>query len=204
MWTSMASISLCYDRTKEIVVAGLQERRVEDGAGRDDASDGAFDQALRERGVLHLLGHGHFQSGVEKLRDVGVDGAVRHAAHGVARAMGQDQVEDRGGAQGVLEEHLVEIAGAEEQDGVGGGFRLRLQILLHHRRDVLLAEILGGAMFRGSAHVCVAMPRIIASVPSVAKIFKELHKLGYLQDKMAYTVGDAKRIIIDSLKGGAL
>ena len=41
-------------------------------------------------------------------------------------------------------------------------------------------------------------------VPSVAKIFKELHKLGYLQDKMAYTVGDAKRIIIDSLKGGAL
>ena len=41
-------------------------------------------------------------------------------------------------------------------------------------------------------------------LPSVAKIFKELHKLGYLQDKMAYTVGDAKRIIIDSLKGGAL
>ena len=41
-------------------------------------------------------------------------------------------------------------------------------------------------------------------LPSVAKIFKELHKLGYLQDKMAYTVDDAKRIIMDSLKGGAL
>ena len=144
---------LRHDRAEEVVVAGLQERRVEDGAGRDDAGDGAFDQALRERRVLHLLRHRHFQPGVEQFRDIGVDGAVRHAAHRVSGAVGQHQVEDRGGAQGVLEEHLVEVAGAEEQDGVGGGFRLRLKVLLHHRRDVLLAEVLGGTLFRGSAHV---------------------------------------------------
>lgn len=41
-------------------------------------------------------------------------------------------------------------------------------------------------------------------LPSVAKIFEELHKLGYLKDKMAYTVDDAKKIIVDSIKGGAL
>ena len=68
-----------------------------------------------------------------------VGGVVRHAAHRRLVLLplvprGEDEVEQRRGLLGVLEEHLVEVAEPIEEDRVGD-LSLDLEILLEHRRE---------------------------------------------------------------------
>ena len=90
-------------------------------------------------GILDLIADGHAQPVADQLGDVAVGGVIRHAAHRrlvllplVAR--GQDEVEQRRRLLRVLEKHLVEIAEAVEEDGVGN-LALDLEVLLEHRGE---------------------------------------------------------------------
>src|SRR5204862_7837401 len=62
---------------------------------------------------------------------------------------GEDQIEQRRCAIGILEEHLAEVAEAVEEDGVGN-LPLDLEILLEHRRE-LGAGHRAGRFYRGVA-----------------------------------------------------
>ena len=83
--------------------------------------------------LLDLLADGHLASLADQLREVGVARVVRHAAHGDVRFLvpgGQGDIEEAGGPDGVLEEHLVEVAHPEEDDAVAEP-RLDLHVLPH-------------------------------------------------------------------------
>ena len=136
-------------------VAGLviEARGVNDGAGGDHPDDVPLDQALGGGGVLHLLADGHLVALGDEAGDVGLAGVVGDAAHGHPLLLGlgvlavvpgsQGQVQFLGRQLGVVGEHLVEVAQAEEQDRVRVVL-LNFQILLHH-----------GGQFRHEVHLVV-------------------------------------------------
>ena len=100
--------------------------------GGEDAGDLAFDQFAGD-GFGGLFGDGDAFAGLEQAGDVALGGVVGHAAHRGAAAVGEGHVEDGRGGFRVLEEHLVEVPEAEEQDHVRGqGFPHGL-VLGHHR-----------------------------------------------------------------------
>ena len=101
-------------------------------ARRQDLDDLPLDDPFGRLGVLDLLADGHLEALAEELGQVGGDGVIRHAAHRHLLPRGQGDVQDGRGGPGVLVEHLVEIAQAEEQEGVGMEL-LDAEILLHHR-----------------------------------------------------------------------
>ena len=102
--------------------------------GGEDAGDLAFDE-FAGFGFGGLFGDGDAFAGLEQPGEVALGGVVGHAAHRGAAAFGEGDVEDGRGGFGVLEEHLVEIAEAEEQDDVRGqGFPHGL-VLGHHRGE---------------------------------------------------------------------
>ena len=85
--------------------------------------------------------------GADQLGEIGLGRVHRHARHGdrlagVVAAEGQGDAERGGGLLGVLEEQLVEVAHAEEDQRVGLA-RLGLEELRHHRRGA------GGVTVRG-------------------------------------------------------
>ena len=117
----------------EIVGArGLEHRIGQHGAGGDDAGDLALDDALGLGGIFHLVAEGDLLAGAQELGQVEVDGVVGDAAHRRALPLGERDAEDFRGDDGILEKHLVEVAQAEEQNGVGGDFRLGAAVLRHH------------------------------------------------------------------------
>ena len=109
--------------------------------GRDHASDFAPHQFLRNARIFHLLADGDLESLADQLRDVAFGGVVGNAAHRDGDAFflvarGQRDLQFAGGEDGVVEEKLVEVSQAEEQQGAGmllldGG------ILPHQRRGRL-------------------------------------------------------------------
>ena len=126
------------DRHQEVVDLGLETLPLREGAGADDLDDLAPDHALGELGILGLLAHRHLEAGGQELADVRGGGVMGHAAKGhrlavVAIAAGEGDVEYLGRPFRVLEEHLVEVAEPEKQDGVLVPF-LDLQVLVHHGR----------------------------------------------------------------------
>ena len=98
-------------------------------AGRDDAHDGAAHRRLAAAllglgRVLHLLADGDLEALADQAREIGLGGMHRHAAHRdvgalVLAALGQRDVERRRRLDRVVEEQLVEIAHAIEQQAVG-------------------------------------------------------------------------------------
>ncbi len=119
------------DGGDEIVALRLELAGVEDAAGREDLRDLAPHDLTRLR-CFHLVANGHTPPGLEQLGDVALGRVVGHAAHGRALALGQREVEQARALLGVGEEHLVEIAEPEEQEGVGRDLALEPMILLHH------------------------------------------------------------------------
>ncbi len=90
---------------------------------RDDARDFALDQFLGEPGVFHLVADGDAMALLDEARDVAFGGVIGHAAHGDGGALflvagGEGDFEFARGHDGVFEEELVEIAQAEQQEGV--------------------------------------------------------------------------------------
>ena len=110
----------------EVVAAPLLEHGLAgDRAGGDDPDDVALHKALGLGRVLELLADGDLETGAQQLRYVHVRRLVRHAAHGrllsgglVAVPRRQRQIQLLGGCDGVLVEHLVEVAQTEEKYAV--------------------------------------------------------------------------------------
>ena len=130
------------DGGEPIGALGLEQVALGQRARRDDAGDGAGDDALARPfagfgGVLDLFGDGDAVAALDQAGEIGVGGMDGHAAHrdghaGMLAALGQRDVERGGGGAGVVEEQFVEIAHAEEQQAIGG-FVLQRQILRDHR-----------------------------------------------------------------------
>ena len=125
------------DRRQEVVGPAVEYLLLGQGAGGHDAGDVALDEALRLGGVLHLVADGHAVAGADEALDVAVGGVVGEAGHrdGVRAlvAAGERQAEHARAELRVLEERLVEVAHAEEQDGLLVPL-LEGQVLLHHGR----------------------------------------------------------------------
>ncbi len=123
-------------RRAHVVVGRLVQKPVfRHRAGRHDARNLAAHEPLGGFGVLDLVAERRRQARADQLRQIRVDGVVRHAAHGQVVAMGQRRAQYGRGAHGVLAEHFVEIAQPEHEYGPGGYLALNGQILTHHRRQ---------------------------------------------------------------------
>ena len=139
---------------------GVEEAVLGQGAGGDHPDDVAADDGLgapplRLRRVLHLLADRHLEAGADQLGQIGFGGVDRHAAHGdglagVLAAGGQGDAEGRRRLAGVLEEEFIEVAHAEEDEGVGLS-RLGLEELGHDRRGAGRIDLRldGSVHFRG-------------------------------------------------------
>ena len=93
---------------------------------------------LRLGRILDLLADGDAEAEPDQLLQIVVGGMHRHAAHRdvlalMLAALGQHDAERPAGLLGVVEEQLVEIAHAVEQQRIRVR-RLDLDELLHHRR----------------------------------------------------------------------
>ena len=132
-------------RGEEIVRAGIEQRLLGERARRDEphhvAADHRFRPALLGLGrVLGLLAHGDAEALGDQPLEIVVGGMDRHAAHGnvlaeMLAALGERDAERARGDGRIVEEQLVEVAHAVEQEAVGVG-RLDLQVLRHHGRGV--------------------------------------------------------------------
>ena len=125
------------DRQQEVVRPLVQHIALDNRAGGDDAGDAALHQALGQGGILHLLANGDLIAAADELFDIVVHSMMRHAAHGsallqAAVAPGKGQFQLPGGRLRIIEEHLIKIAQAEEEQTVLV-FSLHLKVLLHHR-----------------------------------------------------------------------
>ncbi len=121
----------------EKVVLLRAELRVGGGAGGDHAGDLAAHQLLGELGVLHLVADGDLVSLADELGDVALGGMVGNSAHGQGDAIdllarGEGDLQLARGGDGVLEEELVKVAHAEEQQR-GGMLFLDCGVLPHQR-----------------------------------------------------------------------
>ena len=88
--------------------------------------------------ILDLLAHRDAMALRDQALEIFVGGMDRHAAHRdvlpeMLAALGERDAERAGGDRSVLEEQLVEIAHAVEQEAIGVR-RFDLEKLRHHRR----------------------------------------------------------------------
>jgi hypothetical protein len=99
-----------------------------------------------------LLADGHLVPEAQEARHIRVALMPGHAGQGhrigiVAIARGEREAEQARGQLRVLIEHLVEIAEAKKQDGVGVATLVRA-VLLHERRRFRLAALLDPGLDR--------------------------------------------------------
>src|SRR5271157_4757524 len=128
------------DAAQEIVLLGA-EMRVGGGPRREHPRDLALHQFLGDSRVLHLLADGHLESFANEFGDIVLGRVIWDAAHGHGYAFflvarGQRDLELAGGDDRVLEEELVEIAQAKEDERIGMFFFYR-GILPHQWRGRL-------------------------------------------------------------------
>ena len=129
---------------KKVVPPGLEQGLLGERAGGDEPHHLALDHRFRAAllglgGAFHLFADRDAKALADQRQKVALGGMDRHAAHrdivaGVLAALGQRDVERLGGGGGIVEEQLVEIAHAIEQQRVGVPC-LDLEILCHHWRD---------------------------------------------------------------------
>ena len=125
--------------------AGIEQQLLGERAGGDEphhvTADHRFRPALLGLGrVLGLLADGDAEALGDQTLEIVVGGMDRHAAHGnvlakMLAALGERDAERARGEGRIVEEQLVEVAHAIEQEAVGVG-RLDLQVLRHHGRGV--------------------------------------------------------------------
>ena len=114
------------------VVALLLQARILQGSRTQDPGDLAADQ-LACLDLPDLLAERDAPAGGKELLHVAARRVVGNPAHRDLTALGQGDVQDRRGLLGVVEEHLVEIAEPEEQEGARRQVTPKGVILLHHR-----------------------------------------------------------------------
>jgi hypothetical protein len=130
-------------RHQIVVAARIEQRVLGDRAGGDDADhlaadDGLGAALLRLGRILHLLADGDLEALADQLRKIGIGGVGGHAAHGyvlaaVLAALGEGDVERLRRLHRIVEEQLVEIAHAVEQQAIGVR-PLGREVLRHRRR----------------------------------------------------------------------
>ena len=139
--TDRAADPLLGEKERGIIVVGVlhQHGALHDGGGRNDADHVPVDKALCQRRVLHLLTDGDLVAVCDQAGDVALGGMEGNAAHRralvlrlAAVAGRQREVELFGRDQGVLVEHLIEVAQAKEEQTVRV-LLMDFQILLPHR-----------------------------------------------------------------------
>ena len=138
------AVSQHAERGQKIGGSGVEVVVFRQGAGCDQAHNFAFYHRFgaalfRFLGVFDLLADGHPMPESDQLVEVVIGGMDRHAAHRdflilMLAALGQHNTQSRARDLGVLEEQLVEIAHAIEQQ-IARVDRLDLEILDHHRRQ---------------------------------------------------------------------
>ena len=120
-------------RHQVVVPAAREPSVLQQRAGGDGLDHFAPDDPLGQLRIFDLLADGHAEPGAHQLPQVVGGRLDRHAGERDAvPAAGERDAQQLGGALGVIEEHLVEIAHAEEQDGVLVP-RLDLAVLQHER-----------------------------------------------------------------------
>ena len=122
-----------------VVFIILEHTALDDGAGRDHTDDIPLDKALGLSGVFHLLTDGDLVAFGDEPGHIAFVAVEGHPAHGGALLLtallaGQRQVQLPRGRPGIVEEHLVKVADAVEQNLVLVLF-FDFQILLHHGRQ---------------------------------------------------------------------
>jgi len=85
---------------------------------------------------LRLVANGNFLTGRQQFGDIVVGRVKRNSGHRGFLALGQGETEQARRGDGVIEKHLVEIAQAEEQDGLARQPAFDLEVLLHHGREL--------------------------------------------------------------------
>ena len=126
------------ERDEVVVGARLERLVVGHEAGRDDAGHAPLDHPFGAGRVFELVADGHMVALRDEAADVAVRRMVGDARHGdgvgLLRPRGEHEVELTRGEHRVVKEELVEVAHAEEEDGVRVG-RLCLGMLAHGRRQ---------------------------------------------------------------------
>ena len=101
----------------------VEQVLVDERAGGEDGGDAALDDGVLGfgfRGVFQLVADGDAEAGVDQLAGVGVELVVGDAGHGDAGgALGEGEADRLGCGDGVVVEHLVEVAHAEHEQAVG-------------------------------------------------------------------------------------
>ena len=119
---------------RDVVVGSLVKKTVLcHGARRNDARNLAAHKALRRLGVLDLIAQRRGFSRADQLCEICIERMVRNAAHRLRPAMRESRPEDGRRNDGILAEHLIEIAEAEHQYRAFGNLALDGKILPHHR-----------------------------------------------------------------------
>ena len=125
-------------RGEEVVGCGIEEGIHDHRARGQDLGYAALDDSLGLRGVLELVADRHLVPETQEPAHVGVALVPRDPAHrdrlGILLVARREREAEQGRPpHGVLEEHLVEVTEAEEQEGVGILF-LDARVLPHERR----------------------------------------------------------------------
>ena len=126
------------ERDEVVVGASLERLIVGEQTGRDDAGHAPLDHPFGAGRVFELVADGHMVALGDEPADVAVRRMVGDTRHGdgvgLLRPRGEHEVELARRQHRVVEEELVEVAHAEEEDGVWMG-RLCLGMLAHGRRQ---------------------------------------------------------------------
>ena len=132
-------ITLDENARNVVVFVVLKHTALNDGARRDHTDDIPLDKTLCLGRVLHLLADGDLVALGDEPGHIAFVAVEGHAAHGgplfqPALLAGQRQIQLPRGGQRIIEEHLVKVADAVEQDLVLV-LIFDFQILLHHGRQ---------------------------------------------------------------------
>ena len=121
------------DPRQEIVTLGVEDIALGNGSRRHHAGDVPLHDALGGGRIFNLITDRNLHAGADEFGQVALRGMVGNPAHRHVVALGQGNIKHGGGALGVIEEHLVEIAKTEEQNRIVRDTGANAPILLHHR-----------------------------------------------------------------------
>lgn len=141
------SLAAEIDRGDKIVLLVGQDIVTQHDTRGNQFDDTALDKPLYQLGVFQLLADSHALAGPHQFREVGVDGMVGESRQldirrGTVGAARERDAQNAAGLDRIVAESLVEVAYAEQQDGVGM-YCLDGVILLHQGRlDIFFVDFL--------------------------------------------------------------
>lgn len=125
------------DGGDEVILSLIEHTGLHQGTRGDNPDHLPLDHALGKPGVLHLLTDGNFVSFFDQPGDISFTAVIGYAAHGrtlllTAVPSGEGQFQFLGRQNGIVIEHLIEVAQTVKEDMILM-LLLDAEILLHHR-----------------------------------------------------------------------